>query len=182
MIKNFVLEICKCKGEWNMKDFAKVQVELIMNKLQDKYVIGAVSGGVDSSVAAALVHKAIGNRFRPFLVDTGLLRKDEAKLVKERMDKHIKGMDLMVIDATQEFYTELAGVTEPEKKRKIIGRLFIESFEKAVNEMGLDPAKCLLLQGTLYPDVIESTSFRGPSSVIKTHHNVGGLPDKMKME
>merc|ERR1719460_2513983 len=98
------------------------------------------------------------------------------------MDKHIKGMDLMVIDATKEFYEELNGVTEPEKKRKIIGRLFIESFEKAVGEMGLPMDKCMLLQGTLYPDVIESTSFRGPSSVIKTHHNVGGLPDRMKME
>jgi GMP synthase (glutamine-hydrolysing) len=115
-------------------------------------------------------------------VDTGLLRKDESIRVKERLEAHIKGLDLKVLDASQDFYRELAGVTEPEKKRKIIGRLFIEAFEKAVTEMGLDPSKCLLLQGTLYPDVIESTSFKGPSSVIKTHHNVGGLPDKMKME
>jgi GMP synthase (glutamine-hydrolysing) len=116
------------------------------------------------------------------MVDTGLLRKDEAVVVKERLEKHIDGLNLKVLDARQEFYKELAGVTEPEKKRKIIGRLFIEAFERAVKEMGLKPEQCLLLQGTLYPDVIESTSFKGPSSVIKTHHNVGGLPDRMKME
>merc|ERR1712127_1023998 len=91
-------------------------------------------------------------------------------------------MELKVLDATERFYSELAGVTEPEQKRKIIGRLFIEAFERAVQEMGLPMEQCLLLQGTLYPDVIESTSFKGPSSIIKTHHNVGGLPDRMKME
>merc|ERR1719158_381617 len=98
------------------------------------------------------------------------------------MDLHIKGMNLKVIDATDDFMTELKDVTEPETKRKIIGRLFIEQFEKAVEQLGLDPANCMLLQGTLYSDVIESTSFKGPSSVIKTHHNVGGLPAKMKMQ
>jgi GMP synthase (glutamine-hydrolysing) len=182
IIKNFCLKVCGCKGDWNMQDFCKAQVDIIMNKLQGKYVVGAVSGGVDSSVAAALVHRAVGDKFRPFMVDTGLLRKDEAVVVKERLEKHIDGLNLKVLDARQEFYKELAGVTEPEKKRKIIGRLFIEAFERAVKEMGLKPEQCLLLQGTLYPDVIESTSFKGPSSVIKTHHNVGGLPDRMKME
>ncbi|CAL1150701.1 unnamed protein product [Cladocopium goreaui] len=217
MIKNFVLKVVGCKGEWNMHDFCQKQIDIIMNKLEDesgdefgadflfwqrvvdvgvdKYVVGAVSGGVDSSVAAALVHKAIGDRFRPFMVDTGLLRKDEAKIVKERLEKHIPGMKLKVLDASGDFYKELvrgpgleglhglhAGVEEPEKKRKIIGRLFVEAFEKAVSEMGLPHERCLLLQGTLYPDVIESTSYKGPSSVIKTHHNVGGLPDRMKME
>merc|ERR1719158_2461395 len=98
------------------------------------------------------------------------------------MDLHIKGMNLKVIDATDDFMTALKDVKEPETKRKIIGRLFIEQFEKAVEQLGLDPAKCLLLQGTLYPDVIESTSYKGPSSVIKSHHNVGGLPAKMKMK
>mmetsp|Transcript_79165 Transcript_79165/g.149348 ORF Transcript_79165/g.149348 Transcript_79165/m.149348 type:complete len:563 (-) Transcript_79165:248-1936(-) len=182
MIKNFVLQICGCKGEWNMRDFAQTQVDIMMSKMQKKYVVGAVSGGVDSSVAAALVHKAIGDRFRPFMVDTGLLRKDEASSVKDRLEKHIPGLKLKVINAKPDFYAALAGVTEPEKKRKIIGRLFIEAFERAVTEMGLPLEECMLLQGTLYPDVIESTSFRGPSSVIKTHHNVGGLPDRMKME
>merc|ERR1719327_2289196 len=182
IIKNFVLRVCGCKGEWNMQDFAKIQVDQIMSKMKGKYIVGAVSGGVDSSVAAALVHRAVGDRFRPFLVDTGLLRKDEAVRVKERLEVHIEGLQLKVLDARQEFYRELAGVSEPEKKRKIIGRLFIEFFERAVQETGLEPEKCFLLQGTLYPDVIESTSFKGPSSVIKTHHNVGGLPDRMKME
>jgi len=182
IIKNFVLKICGCKGEWNMHDFAKKQADLIVGSVHSKYVIGAVSGGVDSSVAAALVHKAIGKKFRPFLVDTGLLRKDEASVVKTRLEAHIPGMELKVIDARKEFYEQLAGVVEPERKRKIIGKLFIDCFEKAVSEMQLPMEQCLLLQGTLYPDVIESTSFKGPSSVIKTHHNVGGLPDHMKME
>merc|ERR1712193_541947 len=157
------------------------EVERITKLVGDREVIGAVSGGVDSSVAAALIHKAIGNRFHPFLVDTGLLRKNEATEVKKRMDLHIKGMNLKVIDASEDFFRELKDVSEPETKRKIIGRLFIEQFEKAVQELGLDPKKCMLLQGTLYPDVIESTSYKGPSTVIKTHHNVGGLPEKMQM-
>jgi GMP synthase (glutamine-hydrolysing) len=164
-----------------MQDFARVQAESIVGQLGDKYCVGAVSGGVDSSVAAALLHEAVGDRFRPFLVDTGLLRKDEAKIVKARLEKHISGLKLQVIDAREKFYSELAGVTEPEKKRKIIGRLFIECFEQAVKDMNLPAEQCMLLQGTLYPDVIESTSFRGPSTVIKSHHNVGGLPERMKM-
>merc|ERR1719335_234234 len=182
MISNFLKGICNMKAEWNMHDFCSKEVERLVKLVGDKHVIGAVSGGVDSSVAAALIHRAIGDRFKPFLVDTGLLRKDEAKEVKERLEGHIPGLKLTVIDASAEFYRELEGVTEPEKKRKIIGRLFIESFERAVKEMGIESENCMLLQGTLYPDVIESTSFRGPSSVIKTHHNVGGLPDRMKMK
>ena len=182
LIKNFVQGICGCKGHWTMTDFAKSQANTIVAKLGSKYCIGAVSGGVDSSVAAALLHKAVGDRFRPFLVDTGLLRKDEAKEVKERLESHIRGLQLKVIDAREKFYTELKGVTEPEAKRKIIGRLFIDCFEQAVKEMGLPAENCMLLQGTLYPDVIESTSFKGPSTVIKSHHNVGGLPARMKME
>jgi GMP synthase (glutamine-hydrolysing) len=136
---------------------------------------------VDSSVAAALLQRAVGDRFKPFMVDTGLLRRDEAPTVKERLERHIPGLKLHVIDARQKFYSELAGVTEPEAKRKIIGRLFIECFEQAVLDMKLPSDQCMLLQGTLYPDVIESTSFKGPSSVIKSHHNVGGLPARMKM-
>jgi len=183
LIRNFVVDLCGCDGNWNMHDFAQVQVDSILSKLGTrKYVIGAVSGGVDSSVAAALVFKACKDKFRPFMVDTGLLRKDEAVLVTKRLEEHIPGMKLMVIDAKKEFYTALAGVSDPEKKRKIIGGLFIDCFEKAVNQMGLKPEECFLLQGTLYPDVIESTSYRGPSTIIKTHHNVGGLPARMKME
>jgi len=181
IIANFVLGVCGCKGTWNMNDFARVQANTIVAQLGDKYCIGAVSGGVDSSVAAALLHRAVGDRFKPFMVDTGLLRKDEAARVKERLEKHLPGMKLTVLDARDKFYSELAGVTEPEAKRKIIGRLFIECFEQAVTEMKLPQEQCMLLQGTLYPDVIESTSFRGPSTIIKSHHNVGGLPARMKM-
>jgi len=182
MIANFCKHICGLKCEWNMQDFCIQEVERISKLVGDKEVIGAISGGVDSSVAAALMHKAVGNKFHPFLIDTGLLRKDEAKEVKLRMDQCIKGMNLKVIDASADFFRELKGTSEPEAKRKIIGRLFYEQFEKAVQGMGLDPKKCMLLQGTLYPDVIESTSYKGPSTVIKTHHNVGGLPEKMQMQ
>jgi len=182
MIANFLKVITGLKCEWNMKDFCKQEVDRITKLVRDKEVIGAVSGGVDSSVAAALMHKAVGNKFHPFLVDTGLLRLNEATEVKKRMDLHIKGMNLKVIDASEEFFRELKDVSEPEQKRKIIGRLFYENFERAVRELGLDPKKCMLLQGTLYPDVIESTSYKGPSTVIKTHHNVGGLPAKMNMQ
>merc|ERR1719311_1952493 len=178
MIENFVKNIAGLKCEWNMQDFCTQEVNRIAKLVEDKQVIGAVSGGVDSSVAAALMHRAVGNRFHPFLIDSGLLRKDEAVEVKQRMDLHIKGMKLKVIDASEDFMRELKDVSEPETKRKIIGRLFVEQFEKAVKEMGLDPKNCMLLQGTLYPDVIESTSYKGPSTVIKTHHNVGGLPEK----
>jgi len=181
MISNFIKNICGLKCKWNMQDFCTQEVDRITQIVKGKHVIGAVSGGVDSSVAAALMHRAIGNKFHPFLVDSGLLRKDEAVEVKKRMDAHIKGMNLKVINATDDFMKELKDVSEPETKRKIIGRLFIEQFEKAVNKLGLDPKDCMLLQGTLYPDVIESTSYKGPSTVIKTHHNVGGLPEKMKM-
>lgn len=181
IIRNFVREICGCEGTWSMQDFARLQATTIVAKLGDKHCIGAVSGGVDSSVAAALLQRAVGDRFKPFMVDTGLLRRDEAPTVKERLERHIPGLKLHVIDAKQKFYSELAGVTEPEAKRKIIGRLFIECFEQAVLDMKLPSDQCMLLQGTLYPDVIESTSFKGPSSVIKSHHNVGGLPARMKM-
>jgi GMP synthase (glutamine-hydrolysing) len=181
IIQNFVIDICGCKGTWNMHDFARLQANTIVSQLGDKYCVGAVSGGVDSSVAAALLQRAVGDRFRPFLVDTGLLRKDEAKTVKERLEKHIPGLKLQVLDAREKFYSELKGISEPEQKRKIIGRLFIECFEEAVKDMNLPTERCMLLQGTLYPDVIESTAFRGPSTVIKSHHNVGGLPARMKM-
>jgi len=182
LLKNFVQDVCGCTGVWNMHDFAQMQADTILSRIGDRYVIGAVSGGVDSSVAAALVHKAIGERFKPFMVDTGLLRKDEAKECKTRLEQHIPGLELMVIDARKDFYSALKGVSEPEKKRKIIGGLFITCFEKAIKQLGVKEEECFLLQGTLYPDVIESTSFRGPSTTIKTHHNVGGLPEHMKME
>ncbi|KAF4693947.1 hypothetical protein FOZ63_004660 [Perkinsus olseni] len=182
MLRAFAVVICGCKPQWNMQNFVHKELERIKRVVGDKHVIAAVSGGVDSSVAAALVYKALGDKFHPFLVDTGLLRKNEASEVKERLDSHLPGLNLQVLDASDDFMTKLKDVKEPEKKRKIIGGLFIDSFEKAINNMNLDPADCVLLQGTLYPDVIESTSYKGPSSTIKTHHNVGGLPARMKMQ
>jgi len=182
MISNFLKNVVGLKAEWNMKDFCKREVERITSLVKDQYVIGAISGGVDSSVAAALIQKAVKGKFKPFLIDNGLLRKDEAQEVMKRLTRDIPGLNLTVVDASAKFLQELKGVKDPEKKRKIIGRLFIETFEAEVKKLNIDPAQCLLLQGTLYPDVIESTSYKGPSTVIKSHHNVGGLPDRMKMK
>lgn len=181
MIAAFVLEKCHIEPTWKMSKFIEDEIEKVKKLVGDGVCIGAISGGVDSSVCAALVHRALGKRFYPFMVDTGLLRKDEAQEVKARLEKEIDGFKLEVIDASETFYSELKDVTEPEKKRKIIGRLFIEQFEAAVKRLNL-PENSYLLQGTLYPDVIESTSFKGPATTIKTHHNVGGLPDRMKMK
>jgi GMP synthase (glutamine-hydrolysing) len=172
-----------------MKNYFALEVEKIKQKVlaDDCYVLGGISGGVDSSVCAALCQRALGSeRFFPFLIDTGLMRYKEAEEVTARLTEHIPGLNLTVIDASEEFFTALKTETEPEKKRKIIGKLFIDQFEKAIRELNkyhpgknIPIEKCYLLQGTLYPDVIESTSFKGPSSVIKSHHNVGGLPDRL---
>ena len=182
MFRNFIVNICKCETKWTMTNFIKFEVEKIVDLVGERHVIGAVSGGVDSSVGAALVYKALGHRFHPILVDTGLMRLNEAAEVKQRLESHIPGLNLLVVDAKKKFLSGLSGVSDPEKKRKIIGALFIETFEDTVrNILGMNPSDCLLLQGTLYPDVIESVSYKGPSHTIKTHHNVGGLPDQMKM-
>lgn len=184
MLRNFIVGIAKCKQEWNMKDFIQSQIEKIHKLVGNTaHVIGAVSGGVDSSVGAALLHHALGNRFHPILVDTGLLRLNEAHEVKQRLETHIPGMQLLVVNAKDKFFAALRGVSDPESKRKIIGNLFIETFDDTVkSRLGMNPSDCFLLQGTLYPDVIESVSYKGPSHTIKTHHNVGGLPEKMKMQ
>jgi len=172
---------CGCEANWKMDTFVDELIAKLRVQIGDSHVIGAVSGGVDSTVGAALLFKAVGNKFHPFLIDNGLLRKDEAQEVHARLNAEIPGLNLNVIDQSQRFLAELAGEKDPEKKRKTIGRLFIESFEVAVKELNL-PEDSFLLQGTLYPDVIESTSFKGPSSMIKTHHNVGGLPARMKLK
>ncbi|CAD7937070.1 unnamed protein product [Amoebophrya sp. A25] len=169
--------------KWTMRNFCDLESAKIREQVgPDAYVLGGISGGVDSSVAAALMQRAIGDRFSPFLIDTGLLRKDESTEVTRRLKEHIPGLRLKCVDASAEFYAALKGVTEPEAKRKIIGRLFIDAFERAIRESGLPIENTYLLQGTLYPDVIESTSFKGPSSVIKSHHNVGGLPERLKFK
>ncbi len=180
MIKNFVKEICDAKGTWSMKAFVKETVSDIEKRLgrSDKVVLG-LSGGVDSSVAALLINKAVGHRLICIFVDNGLLRKDEARKVREVFQKHFK-INLYVVDARDEFLNALKGVVDPEKKRKIIGNTFIKVFEREAKRIGRVK---FLAQGTLYPDLIESRSaFGGPSATIKTHHNVGGLPKKMNLK
>jgi GMP synthase (glutamine-hydrolysing) len=179
ILKNFVKGICKARGDWSMKSFINDTInEIRMTAGKDKVVLG-LSGGVDSSVAAVLINKAIGHRLACIFVDNGLLRKNEAKVVKEVFQKHFK-INLRCIDASDEFLRNLKGVTEPEKKRKIIGRTFIKVFDREAKRIG---NVRFLAQGTLYPDLIESRSaFGGPSATIKTHHNVGGLPKKMNLK
>ena len=183
LLKNFVVGVCKAPTDWNMQDIASTFIRDVQNKVgPNEHVIGAVSGGVDSSVAATLLHKAIGERFHAVMVDNGTLRKDEAKTVSERLRDKL-GINLIVIDASDIFLGELDGVSDPEKKRKTIGRLFIETFQKQAEVIEKETGGNVkfLLQGTLYPDVIESISYKGPSATIKTHHNVGGLPASMNL-
>uniref|UniRef100_A0A7S0ZDH3 GMP synthase [glutamine-hydrolyzing] n=1 Tax=Timspurckia oligopyrenoides TaxID=708627 RepID=A0A7S0ZDH3_9RHOD len=160
-----------------MAEFVSESKAHIRSLVGDAQVIGAVSGGVDSTVAAVLLNEAIGHQFHGILVDNGLLRLDEAPEVVKRLRERC-GVDIDFVDASELFVSRLTGVSEPEKKRKIIGNAFIEVFEQEANKF--DAA--FLLQGTLYPDVIESMSHKGPSATIKTHHNVGGLPERMKLK
>ena len=178
LLKNFALDICKCKNNWNMENFIDVEVAKIRKQVGNKKVIAGVSGGVDSTVAAAIIHKAIGKQLTCIFIDHGLLRKDEAAQVK-KMFKHYH-IPLKAIDASDIFLSRLKGVKDPEKKRKIIGATFIDVFDKEAKKIkGAD----FLAQGTLYPDVIESVSVHGNAAVtIKSHHNVGGLPAKMKLK
>ncbi len=178
MLKNFAKYICNVDSKWNMGSFAKEKIKEIREKVGDKKVLCAVSGGVDSSVVAALLHEAIGDNLIAVFVDTGLLRKDEALQV-ENMFKAL-GINLITIDAKERFLDKLKGVTDPEEKRKIIGETFIEVFDEEAKKYAEDVS--FLAQGTLYTDVIESVSVKGPSKTIKSHHNVGGLPDWMKFE
>ncbi len=176
-IQNFLYDICGCKGNWTPKSFIKSAVNEIKEKVGKGKIVLGLSGGVDSSVCAVLVNKAIGKQLSCIFVDNGLLRKKEALEVKQAF----KGfnMNINFVDATERFLSRLKGVVDPEEKRRIIGRTFIEVFEEEANKIGEVE---FLAQGTLYPDVIESTSFKGPSATIKTHHNVGGLPEEMNLE
>ena len=177
LIKNFTHNICGCSGDWTMQGFLQTELEKVRAQVGSKKVICAASGGVDSSVVAALLNKAIGDQLHCIFVDTGLLRYKEAEQVKD-MFKNL-GVNLNAIDARDEFLGELDGVSDPEEKRKIIGKKFIEIFEREANKL---PDAEFLAQGTLYPDVIESVSFKGPSATIKSHHNVGGLPERMNLQ
>ena len=178
IIKNFLFEIAGCKPNWDLGDFRKRKVEEIRKQVGDRHVIAAVSGGVDSSVAALLIAEAIGDQLTAIFVDNGLLRKNEAMQVVSRLSEGL-GMHIVAVDGRQRFYERLAGIEDPEVKRKRIGNEFIVIFEEEAKRI---PNVEFLVQGTLYPDVIESVSIKGPSAVIKTHHNVGGLPEKMGLK
>ncbi|MFH1837488.1 MAG: glutamine-hydrolyzing GMP synthase [Candidatus Omnitrophota bacterium] len=179
ILKNFLFNVCECKKTWTMRSFIEKKVEEIKEQVGKKEVILGLSGGVDSTVSAVLLNKALGKKLHCIFVDNGFLRKGEAERVRKLFTSNIK-LDLTVVDARRQFLTALKGVEDPEKKRMIIGRTFIKVFESAAKKKKNVE---FLAQGTLYPDVIESQSFfGGPSKMIKSHHNVGGLPKKMGLK
>jgi GMP synthase (glutamine-hydrolysing) len=180
ILRNFIVGVCQAPTDWNMKDIAEEFIREVREKVGETgHVIGAVSGGVDSTVAAVLLQRAIGHRFHAIMVDNGCLRKNESERVVQRLKQEL-GINLTVVDAAERFLAGLAGVLEPERKRKLIGSLFIDVFQEQALAIA-HPVE-YLLQGTLYPDVIESVSYKGPSATIKTHHNVGGLPASMQLK
>jgi GMP synthase (glutamine-hydrolysing) len=183
ILDNFAHRICGCSGDWSAASFVEEKIAEIQAEVGDAHVILGLSGGVDSSVAAVLLHKALGDQLTCIFVNNGLLRKGEWEQVQTTFRDHWH-MRLTAIDASDLFLDRLEGVVDPELKRKIIGNTFVDVFDDAthaiVEELGERPA--FLAQGTLYPDVIESVSFKGPSATIKTHHNVGGLPEKMNLK
>lgn len=178
LLKNFVAGICGCKQEWTSESFVEATVRELREKLGDDKVVLGLSGGVDSSVAAVLLHKAIGKNLHCIFVDNGVLRSGEGDEVVTYLREHFD-LNLKLVNAQDRFLDLLAGVEDPEKKRKIIGHTFIDVFDEEARAIGNVE---WLAQGTLYPDVIESVSHKGPSAVIKSHHNVGGLPEKMNMK
>lgn len=178
MLKNFLYEICKCRGLWTPQSFIIKTIDEIKRQVGNEKVICALSGGVDSSVAAILIHRAIGNQLTCLFVNNGLLRAGEVEEIRS-IFKHNFNINFQYIDASDRFLNKLKDVTDPEQKRKIIGQEFIRVFEDAASSIGEIK---YLVQGTLYPDVIESVSTRGPSETIKSHHNVGGLPQRMNLK
>jgi GMP synthase (glutamine-hydrolysing) len=186
LIKNFIFAICGARGDWTPAHFIESTIADIRAKVGKGHVICGLSGGVDSSVAAVLVHKAIGSQLTCIFVNNGVLRKNEFASVQKNMRDSL-GLNVVAVDSSERFLSKLAGVTEPEKKRKIIGGEFIAVFDDEANRIaketgGPDGRLDWLVQGTLYPDVIESSSVNGPSQTIKSHHNVGGLPEHMKLK
>lgn len=177
ILGNFALDVCRCSGDWTAESFIETHIRSIQEKVGDDRVLCALSGGVDSTVVATLIHKAIGDQLQCVFVDNGLLRKNEfedvLRLYREDLHLPVEG-----VDASELFLERLDGISDPEEKRKIIGRAFIDVFDDFVQHQ---KEFKYLAQGTLYPDVIESVNFKGPSATIKSHHNVGGLPEKMKL-
>ena len=180
ILNNFVYTICNAEKTWSLQSYAEFSIENIRGVVGDSRVVCALSGGVDSSVTAILIHRAIGNKLKCVFVNNGVLRQGEpekvVKIFKEKLE-----LPLIYFDASSRFLRKLKGIKDPEKKRKIIGSEFISAFEYVIKKNNLSDVK-FLAQGTLYPDVIESTSFRGPSAKIKSHHNVGGLPKRLKFK
>lgn len=178
IIKNFLFDVCRCSGGWNMGSLVEETVKDIRERVGDGKVVAALSGGVDSSVAALLAHQAIGDQLTCVFVDNGLLRKGEREKVEEVFKKNFH-INLITVDAKKRFLDKLSGIEDPEEKRKIIGYEFIHIFEEEAKKI---QDVEFLMQGTLYPDVIESISYKGPSATIKTHHNVGALPEEMNLK
>ena len=175
ILRSFAFDVCGCTGDWTMASFVDEATERIRTQVGHGRVVCGLSGGVDSTVAALLIHRAIGDRLTCIFVDNGVLRLDEAAQIRQRFER--LHLSLVFVDATRQFLDRLTGITDPEQKRKIIGATFIDVFEEEADKLGTFD---FLAQGTLYPDVIESVSVIGPSHVIKSHHNVGGLPERMR--
>lgn len=178
LLSQFVFELCEAKATWYVEDWMEEQVQFIRDTVQDDHVLLGLSGGVDSSVAAALIHQAIGSQLTCVFVDTGLLRDQEGESVMNSY-RHFEGMNILQVDASHQFFDALQGVIDPEQKRKIIGKVFFDVFEA---EKAKHQDVKFLAQGTIYPDVIESISVKGPSATIKSHHNVGGIPGKHQFQ
>jgi GMP synthase (glutamine-hydrolysing) len=178
LLRRFVFDVCRCRGDWTIGSFIESAIDRIRTQIGDGLALCAISGGVDSTVAATLVSRAIGDRLVGVFVNTGLLRKNEYEKVLLMLQDNLH-LNVRGIDASERFLNLLAGVTDPEKKRKLIGNEFIRVFEEEAQRIG---SVDFLVQGTLYPDVIESISVKGPSQTIKSHHNVGGLPERMHLK
>jgi GMP synthase (glutamine-hydrolysing) len=178
LLRRFLFDVCQCNGDWTIGSFIETTIERIRREIGKGRVLCAISGGVDSTVAATLVSRAIGDQLIGVFVNTGLLRKNEYEKVLTMLQENLH-LNVRGVDASDRFLNMLTGVTDPEKKRKLIGNEFIRVFEEEARRAG---AVDFLVQGTLYPDVIESVSVKGPSQTIKSHHNVGGLPEKMHLK